>query len=179
MIWGKILASGASAPYLNDRLVLFPALAEVSKITAAKNRLGQAVMRVFITLVGISFIFWGFGLFFLGIAGETDTAIITGIRRQGGERREAIPNRYTYIVSYTFTLPGGRQTDGFSTKIGSAVYFKNSQSPLKIRYLAWCPRINAPESDTKPHVRQLVYILTGSFLVYVMNARTRKGKGKE
>ena len=73
----------------------------------------------------------------LGFIGEKDTAVITGIRRQGGERGEAVPNRYTYVVSYTFTLPGGEKIDGFTYNIGNAVYIKVSDSNIRmtpIRY---------------------------------------------
>jgi len=64
---------------------------------------------------------------------------------------EAIPNRYTYSVSYTFTTADGQKVDGFTYRTGSAVYVKTSAlrpSMVHIRYLKAFPCINALEGDS-------------------------------
>ena len=58
--------------------------------------------RILIALLGTALILWGAGRIALGIIGEPETAIITHIRREGGERTDIKPGRYTYNISYTF-----------------------------------------------------------------------------
>jgi hypothetical protein len=60
--------------------------------------------RILIALLGTALILWGAGRIALGIIGEPETAIITHIRREGGERTDGKSGRYTYNISYTFTL---------------------------------------------------------------------------
>lgn len=57
---------------------------------------------IFVTIIAIMLILYGLIHIYLGIVGEKDTAIITNIRRQGAERNESVPNRYTYVISYSF-----------------------------------------------------------------------------
>lgn len=142
----------------------------------AKVSAGSVVMRIFITLLGVAFIFWGISLFALGLVGEKDTAVITSVRRQGGERNEVKPNRYTYIISYTFKLPEGKKVEGFTTRIGDAVYVKNPNSTTTVRYFALFPFINALEKETQPGLRQVVYFTVGGFLIYVLNKPKKRRK---
>ena len=65
--------------------------------------------RILITLLGFGLIFMGMSQAILGFAGKSALAVITDIRREGGERAEAVSNRYTYNISYPFTLPGGKE----------------------------------------------------------------------
>jgi len=136
----------------------------------------KQLSRVLISLLGAAFIFWGVSLFALGLVGTKDTAVITSVRRQGGERREANPNRYTYIISYTFKLPDGRSMDGFTTRIGNAVYVKNPNSLTSVRYLSFFPLIHALEKDTELGFRQVLYIALGSGLLYIMNRTPQKAR---
>jgi len=140
------------------------------------------VTRLFISLIGIALVLWSVGTVVLGLVGAETTAVITAIRRQGGQRNETIPNRYTYVVSYTFETPDGRRLDGFTYRIGNAVYVKatgNSTAP--VRYLTAYPGVNALAADTWPSLGKAVLLLAGGFLVYVMNLphrRKRRAKGK-
>lgn len=127
-------------------------------------------MRILMTLLGIALILWGIGTVILGIMGEWDSAVITHIRRQGGERSDSRPGRYTYIISYTFTLPDGKRIDGFTTKISDSVYIKaNGTSKAPVRYLKKLPFINSLEENTELSVGQLVLVVTGGFIIVVMN----------
>lgn len=102
----------------------------------------------------------------LGLIGEKDTAVITSIYRQGGQRNESIPNRYTYSVNYSFKLPDGSIEDGFSYKIGDAIYVKASGSSLTpVRYLKAFPALNALESDTTVSAGKFVLIAVGVLLI--------------
>lgn len=60
----------------------------------------------------------------LDFFGEPATAVVTHIRREGGERTDAVLGRYTYDISYTFTLPNGSKVEGFTKKVGDAVYLR-------------------------------------------------------
>ena len=132
------------------------------------------VMRILITLLGLAFVFWGFGSVVLGLIGERDTAVITSTRQQGGERSDGKPGRYTYSIGYTFTLPEGKSIHGSTTKIGTAIYFKaDGTSTAPVRYLKQAPFINTLEENTKLSMGQFIMVVVGVFLIIVMN---KKGK---
>jgi len=128
--------------------------------------------RVVITLLGIALIIYGVGMAMLGFVGVRATAVITSIRRQGGERDEAVPGRYTYSIGYRFALPDGRIIDGSTTKIGSSVYVKaTGTSTTPVRYFAFFPYFNALESQTAPGIGQLIVAAAGVFIVLAENRR--------
>jgi hypothetical protein len=92
--------------------------------------------RILISLLGVSFILWGVTAVVLGYAGESATAVITHIRREGGERADGKSNRYTYNISYTFNLPDGKGINGISKKIGSSVY-RLPETSLSLRFIIY------------------------------------------
>lgn len=135
----------------------------------AKLKGNNIFMRIFITFLGVAFILWGIGTLVLGVIGERDTAVITSIRRQGGERNDGKPGRYTYQMGYTFILPSGKKVDGSAIKIGSSIYLKpNGKSTVQVRYLKGMPFINTLEESTKPSLGQLILVAVGTFLILVM-----------
>lgn len=128
--------------------------------------------RILITLLGMALIIYGVGMAMLGFVGTRATAVITSIRRQGGERDEAVPGRYTYSIGYRFALPDGRTIDGSTTKIGSSVYVKaTGTSTAPVRYFAFFPYFNALESHTAPAIGQLIVAIAGVFIVFTENRR--------
>ena len=130
--------------------------------------------RILITLLGIGLIFMGMSQAVLGFAGKSALAVITDIRREGGERAEAVSNRYTYNISYTFTLPGGKEVNGFTKRIGDSVYLKaDGTSTVRVRYFSVFPYINAMEQDTGIGVRQVVLVIAGGVLIFLMNKKRR------
>ncbi len=130
----------------------------------------KIVPRLLITLLGIALIFMGTSGIVLKITGKSAPAVITDIRRVGGERTDAIPGRYTYDISYTFTLPDGKKINGYTKKIGDSVYFKaDGKTTTLIKYLPGFPYINALEQETGLGTGQLVLILAGGFLIYLIN----------
>jgi len=133
--------------------------------------------RLLISFIGAAFVLWGIILPALRIAGERGTAVIDTVRRELGERNEVIPNRYTYNIGYTFTLPNGKEIGGFSRRVGNAIYSKASGSAtVAVRYFSFFPYINALEEDTEPGYRHLILIVTGAFLVYIVNRPKKKQK---
>lgn len=134
-----------------------------------KHRL---IPRILITLLGIAFILMAAFEIALGITGESAIATVTNIRREGGERADGKPGRYTYNIGYSFTLPEGKEVSGFTKKIGDSVYLKaDGASIVQIRYFPAFPYINAMEKDTKFGARQLVLILAGGVLIFIMNIK--------
>jgi len=128
--------------------------------------------RLLISLLGVAFILWGITDIMLGLFGESATAVITNIRREGGERNETIRGRYTYIISYSFTLPNGKNYSSYTRKIGNSVFLKpDGKSKVKVKYFSSFPFINVPEEDTRPGPSQLILGAIGVFLIYFMNKR--------
>jgi hypothetical protein len=137
-----------------------------------KVRSGGSRGRIFITLIGVLFIGWGVLSMGLGLFGAKGDAVITHIRRQGGERNEVIRGRYTYAVAYSFDLPDGRRIDGTTTKIGDSVYLKaTGTSRRPVRYYSFLPQINALEEDTGLKTGPVVLVAVGALLIALMREK--------
>lgn len=133
------------------------------------------IPRILITLLGIALILMGMSEIFLGFAGERADAVVTDIRREGGERTDGKPGRYTYNIGYTFTLSDGRTINGVAKKIGNAVYLKpNGKQTVPIRYLRTFPYISTMEKDAGLGAGQLTLMLAGGALVFFMNTKKRE-----
>lgn len=133
----------------------------------------------FIILIAVMLVSFGLLRITLGFFGEKDTAMITHIRRQGGERNEATPNRYTYTISYTFTTSEGDKIDGFTYAIGSSIYMKlsgSSQVTAPVRYFKVQPRLNALDRDTGLKAGNIILILAGITILKTFMPRKRKYK---
>jgi hypothetical protein len=130
--------------------------------------------RTLLSLLGIVILLYNIGTPLLGLIGEQDTAIVTSIRRQGGERNETVRGRYTYSMGYTFTLPNGREISGNSTFVGNAIYIKaDGNSTIPVRYLKTAPFINMPEKETDPSIGHLLGAAFGVFIICVVNKKRR------
>ncbi len=128
--------------------------------------------RILMTLLGAALILWSAGNLALGLFGERASATVTHIRREGGERAEAVPNRYTYNISYTFLLPDGREIHGVTKQIRDAVYLKaDGTGRITVRYAQALPYLNAPEEDTRFGRRTLIVTAAGVFLIVQMNRK--------
>ncbi len=135
----------------------------------------RSFSRILLALLGTAFILYGACHLALGVMGERATAVITGIRRQGGERADSMPNRYTYSISYTFTLPSGRRISGSTTRNGGAVYVNpRGTRATRVRYFAMAPFISALEEDTKLTLGQPIIMGAGALLIIVATARERR-----
>ena len=130
------------------------------------------IPRILITLLGIGLIFMGASEIMLDFAGKSASAVITDVRREGGERTDGKPGRYTYNISYTFTLHDGKEVNGFTKQIGDSVYLKtDGTSTVRVRYFHAFPYINAMEQDTGLGAGQVVLMIAGGFLIFVMNRK--------
>lgn len=130
------------------------------------------IPRILITLLGICLIFMGMSQAVLGFIGKSTSAVITDIRREGGERTDGKPGRYTYNISYAFTLPDGKEIDGFTKHIGDSVYLKaDGTSTVRVRYFPAFPFINAMERDAGLGAGQAVLMIAGGLLIFLMNRK--------
>lgn len=103
----------------------------------------KILSRILISVLGLALIMMALGSLILGLLGERATAVVTDIRREGGEMADVKPGRYTYNIGYTFTLPSGVKINGYSKKIGDAVYIKaDGKAKVTVRYLKAAPLIN-------------------------------------
>ncbi len=128
------------------------------------------IPRVLVTLLGLGLIFMGASQAILGFVGKSASAVITDIRREGGERTDGKPGRYTYNISYSFILPDGKEINGFTKKIGDSVYLKaDGTSTVRVRYFTAFPYINAMERDTGLGAGQVVLMIAGGFLIFFIN----------
>lgn len=136
------------------------------------KRKHSIIPRVLISLLGIGMIFMGCSGILLGYIGEQATGLITSIRREGGERTDGVPGRYTYNIAYEFALPDGKVISGFTKKVNSAVYLKpDGTTKTKIRYIAKFPYINVMEVDAGLQGGHMVMIAAGVTLIYLMNRK--------
>ena len=119
---------------------------------------------ILITLLGTALILWAAADLALNLFEERTTAVVTHIRREGGERTDAAPDRYTYNISYTFTLPNGKKVDGFTKKIGGAVYLKaDGTGRIAVRYFKALPYLNVLEENTPFSPKPLILAAAGVF----------------
>ncbi|MEA4816417.1 MAG: hypothetical protein VB120_06135 [Lachnospiraceae bacterium] len=130
------------------------------------------IARILISLLGISLILWGAGEISLAIAGEKTSAVITNIRREGGERSDGKPGRYTYNISYTFSLPGGKNINGLAKKIGNSVYLKaDGTSTANIKYLPAFPYLNSMKNNLELLGGSVIFIISGTALIFLVNRK--------
>lgn len=129
--------------------------------------------RILISLLGLALILMGLSAMMLGFFGESAPATITQVRREGGERTDGKPGRYTYNISYTFTLHDGTVMDGFTKKISDAAYMKTSglTGTRTVKYFAPLPFINVLEEDSGPGAGQFILIGAGLALIFLMNRK--------
>lgn len=132
----------------------------------------KLIPRILMTLLGIALILMGASEIILGFVGKSSPAVITSIRREGGERTDGKPGRYTYNISYTVTLADGKEINGFTKKVGDSAYLKaDGTSTVRVRYLPALPYINAMERDTGLGAGQLMLILVGGILIFLVNRK--------
>ncbi|QNU66179.1 hypothetical protein EHE19_015025 [Ruminiclostridium herbifermentans] len=128
--------------------------------------------------MGAALILWGTGKIALGIIGEPEKAVITHIRREGGERTDIKSSRYTYSISYIFTLPNVKEINGLTKQIGDGIYQKvDSTSTVHIRYLPSFPYFNSMKKDVGMSAGSLILIVVGGVLIFLMAKPINVDKG--
>lgn len=124
------------------------------------NRAGRWVLW----FTGILLILYAAIMPLLSVVGERTMGEITVVRREVGDRRDPIANRYSYAVGFEFALPNGHIIPGSTKVIGSANIAGISKGPTAVRYLAIFPYVNALERDTKLDIGKLAMVAAGLLL---------------
>ena len=134
----------------------------------------RVLPKVFLIFIGIGLAFYGTMIPLLSVIGERTQGMITVIRREGGERNEAVPNRYSYAVGYEFSLDDGTVISGNTKVIGNAYNAGVSKGQASIRYLKTLPYLNALESGTALSIEHVILVAVG-ILIITINLRHRSG----
>ncbi|PLY16999.1 MAG: hypothetical protein C0631_00225 [Sedimenticola sp.] len=144
------------------------------------NTVKQQLPRIFLTLLGLLLMAWGLGIPLLGLIGETADATVTHARRQGGERDEALPNRYNYVVSYRFTLANEETVEGFTHVVGSPFSLPAGYGgkEFKVRYLAAFPALNTPAQQASLNLEHVIVAAVGYLLAFGLWRKKAKRKKK-
>ena len=137
----------------------------------------KVATKVFLIFIGIGLSLYGMMMPLLSVLGERTPGMITVVRREGGERDEAIPNRYSYSVGYEFLLDDGTVISGNTKVIGNAYNAGISRGQTSIRYLKIFPYLNALESDTALSVGHVILLAVGVFIIAI-NLRSRPGDNR-
>lgn len=125
-------------------------------------------LRVLISVVGAALVLLAvvrLSLFFFGDIAAADV----NVRRVGGvnDGRPA-KERYEWSLDYTFRDKAGKMYDGTTTRRGSDI---SVDTDGWVYYFSFSPYINALESDAEPNFTQLLLVIIGAFLVYIINRR--------
>jgi hypothetical protein len=123
---------------------------------------------VFLRGLGAALLAWALFTPALGLFGRETDASVTHVRRQGGERGEALPNRYTFIVSYRFVLPDGRVVESSTQMIGDYANIPalHAARPLQVRYVPLWPWINSLSIQARPNLEHLLVAVVGWVLLF-------------
>lgn len=138
----------------------------------------KIVFKIFLIIIGIGLLLYGMMMPLLSVIGDRTLGAITVVRREGGERDEAIPNRYSYSVGYEFLLDNGTVISGNTKAIGNAYNAGISKGQASIRYLKIFPHLNALESDTDPSIVHVILLAVGVSII-VINLRSRHGGNQQ
>ncbi|MCW8944215.1 MAG: hypothetical protein OQL27_05520 [Sedimenticola sp.] len=140
----------------------------------------QHIPRILLTLLGLVLMAWGVVTPMVGLFGETTDARVLSVRRQLGERNEALPNRYTHVISYRFTLPNQQSIEGFSYVLGTSfsVATNHALGLVKVRYLPLIPQINTLEKQAYPNLEHLIVIAVGYLLAFGLWRKKKPKKGR-
>lgn len=133
--------------------------------------------KIFLILFGIAFLIYGAMIPVLTVAGAKTIGNITTVRREGGERNEAIPNRYNYAVGFEFETIEGKLISGNTKVIGGPQNAGISKGPATVMYLKQFPYLNAlQESSVFPVERIIIFCLGILFLFMAFKSKSMRRK---
>lgn len=127
--------------------------------------------RILISIIGALLILYGISTVLLGITGEKSMAVITDVRREGGELPLAKSGKYMYNISYEFELPNGDVFYGYSKKVSDGAYIKKPNTVAYVKYFESFPHFNTLEEDTKFNSGKLILVAFGLLLIIIVNRK--------
>lgn len=118
-------------------------------------------------LLGLLMVVWGLGTPTVALFGAEAEGHVTHIRRQGGERGEAVPNRYTYVIAYRFRLPDGTMAEGSTQRVGDAFSprLPKGGRAVEVRYLPGLPHLSTFGWRWESAIENLIVAAVGGLLI--------------
>ncbi len=130
-----------------------------------KRKRGNNFGKWLIFSVAMLFVLYGSFLGALLLFGVEKQATLTSYRQEYGERNEVIPNRYTYLFGYKFTVEG-KTYHGTGQRVASPVFLKPTpESPISIKYLSCCPYFNTHVEGNGTWKSSLIFFGIGVVLL--------------
>jgi len=133
----------------------------------AKKKPGKLGPRILLTAFGVLLIAYGASIPLLGIAGRHTAGQITEVRRELGDRRDPMANRYSYSIGFEFTTEDGRLVYGNTKTIGSSFDAGIAKGPAGVVYLESFPQLCMLEEDVRPTPAPFIYGALGVLLLWV------------
>ena len=137
--------------------------------------------RALVLCIGVMMLLWGAYMPLVAVCGSQAEGQITHVRRQGGERREAVPNRYTYMISYEFRLPNGERVTGHTQRVGD--YFSPKQVSIgrrvDVRYFSFLPSLAVMDRNWGSLIENMVVACVGAVLVFLLGFQKRKRRSSK
>jgi hypothetical protein len=125
--------------------------------------------RLLLTCLGCILAIWGVGMPMVALFGTESVGHITHVRRQLGDRGEAVPNRYGYSIGYEFRLPDGSLAHGTTHRVGdyfSPKYLTKGRT-VKVRHFSWLPAFSTIDWNWGAAIENLIVAAVGSLLAYL------------
>lgn len=135
-----------------------------------QSNLSKIFWRIVISAIGIALIVIAVINLLLFFFGDTAVANVSTRRVGGIDSGRLVSQRYEWSLDYTFKDENGITRSGHTTRRGNDISVK---SDSKVFYFPFAPFVSALESDVEPNLIQLLFIVTGIFLIFIMN-RKRK-----
>ena len=140
-----------------------------------QSAFSKILWRIVISAVGIALILIAVFNLLLFFFGDTAVANIS-IRRVGRvDSGRPVSQRYEWSLDYTFKDTNGATRSGHTTRRGNDLSVKTDS---KVYYFPFAPFINALESDAEPNLIQPLFIVTGIFLLFIMNRKRKTARRK-
>lgn len=143
--------------------------ARIHWLSAIRNR----IPRIILSALGILLMIWDIGAPLVALTGAEAQGQITHVRRQLGDRNEAIPNRYTFAITYKFRLPDGTLRTGTSQRIGD--FFSPGRlgvgSPVTIRYAPFAPGLSVMDWRLGSLIENILAAALGAVLLWLQLKR--------
>lgn len=141
--------------------------------------------RILLCALGVLMLAWGVVMPMVTLFGDEASGEITSVRRQLGDRGEAIPNRYAYAIGYSFSLPDGTSVTGYTQRLGD--YFSpkslGKTGEIRVRYFPALPRLNTIDRGWGVAFEYLAMAVLGALLIYLSTKKKsterRKPKAKK
>ena len=131
--------------------------------------------KIFLSVMGLLFIIYGLMIPVLNVAGSKTIGNIVEVRREGGERDDVTPNRYTWSVAYEFTVPGGKEYSGNTKAIGSSYSSGVSKGPVTVMYMDFFPYLNAIDESKFFPLDRIIILAVGVLFVFLLFRKKRSG----